>query len=168
MGSTGAASRLFRVPVVTRPGTVALRTRAPRRPIVIPSRADNQVWQPRFAYTAAIVVLVGFVVVALPLWLALYRTVGTPGVQLSHVLPLSMMLLGGFLTAVTAWVVIVEMRARVRLVDTVGRTGDHEAPGAAGISAYTGLLRPFAQVPAQVALLAVALALFVGATILAF
>jgi len=148
--------------------TIALRTRAPRRPIVVPSRSDNQVWQPRFAYTAAIVVLVGFVVVALPLWLALYRTVATPGTQLTHLLPLSMMLLGGFLTSVTAWVVIVEMRARVRLVDTVGRTGEHEAPGGVGIAAYTGLLRPFGQVPAQIALLAVALVLFVGATILAF
>jgi hypothetical protein len=114
------------------------------------------------------VVIAGFVVLALPLWLALYRAVGTPGAALTHVLPLGMMLLGGFLTAVTAWVVIVEMRARVRMLDALGRTGEHEAPGAAGISAFTGLIRPFAQIPAQVALLAVALSLFVGATILAF
>ena len=87
--------------------------------------------------------------------------------QLGHILPLTMMLLGGFLTAVTAWVVIVEMRARVRMVDAIGRTGEHEAPGAPGITAFTGLLRPFVQIPAQVALLGVAFSLFVGATILA-
>jgi hypothetical protein len=160
---------LFRAPVVARPGaTVALRTRPPRRPIVVPSRADNQVWQPRFAYTTAAVVLIGFAVVAAPLWLALYRTVDISDTPLTRVLPLTMMLFGGFLTAVTAWVVIVEMRARVRMLDALGRTGEHEAPGAPGIAAFTGLLRPFVQIPTQVALLAVALALFVGATILAF
>jgi hypothetical protein len=159
---------MFRVPVVTRPGyTVALRGRPLRRPVVVARRADNLVWQPRFAYATAAIVLVGFAVVALPLWLALYRTVGTTDEPLAHVLPLAMMLLGGFLTAVTAWVVIVEMRARVRLVDSLGRTGEHEAPGAPGIAAFTGLVRPFVQIPAQMALLAVALTLFVGATILA-
>jgi hypothetical protein len=136
--------------------------------MVLPSRSDSQVWQPRFAYGTAAVVFVGFLVVALPLWLALYRTVGTPGAQLTFILPLGMMLLGGFLSAVTAWVVIVEMRARVRVLDALGRSGDHEAPGAAGTSAFTGLLRPFAQLPAQLGLLAVALCLFVGATIIAF
>jgi hypothetical protein len=98
----------------------------------------------------------------------LYRAVDTPGASLSVVLPLSMVLLGGFLTAVTAWVVIVEMRARVRMLDALGRTGEHEAPGGPGISAFTGLLRPFVQIPAQVGLLAVAFSLFAGATILAF
>jgi len=143
---------------------IALRVRPRWRPIVVPSRADNQVWLPRFAYTAAVVVAVAFGVVTLPLWLALYRMVGTPDARLSDVVALSMMLLGGFLTAATAWVVIVEMRARVRMVDALGRTGEHEAAG--GSTAFAGLLRPFIQVPGQVALLAVALCLFVGATLI--
>jgi len=155
----GAPSR----PLGTR-AAVAQRVRPRWRPIVVPSRSDNQVWLPRFAYTAAIVVAVAFGVVTLPLWLALYRMVDDPGARLPDVLALGMMLLGGFLTAATAWVVIVEMRARVRMVDTLGRTGEHEA--ATGNASFAGLLRPFIQVPGQVALLAVALCLFVGATLI--
>ena len=121
------------------------------------------------------------------------------------------MLLGGFLTGAAAWVIIIEMRGRVRMVDTLARTGERElliAPepelSLETISAYTELgapptipahiaaraeaqqataaatleasskllasfssvLKSFGQLPAQVAMLAVALALFVGATVL--
>jgi membrane protein required for beta-lactamase induction len=86
-------------------------------------------------------------------------------VALADLLPVAMLLLGAFLTAVSAWVVVVEMRARVRMVDALGRTGEHEAPGAT-TPAVAGL-RPFIQIPAQVALLVVALILFAGATLIA-
>jgi hypothetical protein len=150
-------------PLGVRPA-VALRVRPRWRPIVVPSRSDNQVWQPRFAYSAAVAVAAAFTVVVLPLWLALYRMVGDPDVRLADVVALGMMLLGGFLSAATAWVVIVEMRARVRMVDALGRNGEHEAPG--GPASFAGLLRPFIQLPGQVALLVVALCLFVGATLI--
>ncbi len=146
---------------------IPLRVRAARRPVVLPSRAENQVWQPRFAYRTAAVMAAGFALIAAPLWVVLYRLATAEEIALAHIVPLGMMLLGGFLTAVTAWVVIVEMRARVRVVDTMSRTGAHEAPGAAGASAFAGLVRPFIQLPAQVALLTVALSLFVGATVIA-
>ena len=146
---------------------VPLRVRAARRPVVLPSRAENQVWQPRFAYRTAAVMTAGFALVAAPLWVVLYRLATAEEIALAQIVPLGMMLLGGFLTAVIAWVLIVEMRARVRVVDMMSRTGAHEAPGAAGASAFAGLLRPFIQIPAQVALLAVALSLFVGATVIA-
>ena len=37
-----------------------------------------------------------------------------------------MMLMGGFLTGAAAWVIIIEMRGRVRMVDTLARTGERE------------------------------------------
>ncbi len=131
-----------------------------------------------------------------------------------------MMLMGGLLTGAAAWVIIVEMRGRVRMVDTLAKTGEREAmivPAApelpvldapidrlmvaepmlsprpvgppAGhaphsadaqpvsaaatleassklLSSFSSVLKSFGQLPAQVAMLAVALALFVGATVL--
>jgi hypothetical protein len=56
------------------------------------------------------------------------------------------------------------MRARVRMVDALGRNGEHEAPD--GAASFAGLLRPFTQLPSQLALLVVALCLFVGATLI--
>ncbi len=165
--ATRVLTRAWRIPVGTtgNGATVALRTRPVRRPIFVPSSAGN-VWQPTFAYGTAAVVAVAFTVVTLPLWLAMYRGAASSDAPLTEVVALAMMLLGAFLTAVTAWVVIVEMRARVRMVDTLGGTGEHEAPGAALNAGYSGLLRPFTQVPAQLGLLAVSLALFVGATVI--
>ncbi|HEY7225925.1 MAG TPA: hypothetical protein VH561_20285 [Micromonosporaceae bacterium] len=161
LATSPLAVRLARSPLIARPGaTVALRARPARRPIVVPSRADNQVWQTRFAVGAATAVLVPFAAVAVPFLIALYRVAGSPAVALSTLVPLGMVLLGLFVTAITTWVVVVEMRARVRMVDALGRTGEYEAPGSPG---FSGMLRPFAQVPAQLGLLAVALALFVGA-----
>jgi len=124
-----------------------------------------------------------------------------------------MMLLGGFLTGAAAWVIIIEMRGRVRMVDTLAKTGEREAmiapaapelpvldapldvpsdplarrepvwdPDTAAatyqarveaqqvnaasmleassklLTAFSNVLRSFGQLPAQVAMLAVALA----------
>jgi hypothetical protein len=182
------------------------------------------VWQPKFAYTSAAAILLALMVVSLPLWIMLFRLVTTPDTPIADVIALVMMLMGGFLTSATAWVVIIEMRGRVRMVDNLARSGDHElavAPAAPelpsldnpldrisvkplGIAAgptgwepgqppppiesraealqvsaattleasskllgsFSSVLKSFGQLPAQVAMLTVALALFVGATVL--
>lgn len=200
-------------------------------------------WQPRFAYTSAIVILIALTVVSLPLWLVLYRISSTnngAGPRVADLVALCMMLLGGFLTGAAAWVIIIEMRGRVRMVDTLARTGEREAlvapaapelpvldapldrttppisiaeqarsvadnvaddDEATGViwdgtstaapsttaeaitaqqvtaaatleasskllSSFSSVLKSFGQLAAQVAMLAVALALFVGATVL--
>ena len=56
----------------------------------------------------------------------LYRLTGQPNVQVGDVLALCMMLLGGLLTCVAAWLIIIEMRGRVRMVDTLAKTGERE------------------------------------------
>jgi len=89
------------------------------------------VWQPRFAYTSAVVILAGLTVVSLPLWLVLYRisdssTNNGAGPRVADLVALCMMLMGGFLTGAAAWVIIIEMRGRVRMVDTLARTGERE------------------------------------------
>ncbi|HEX6870263.1 MAG TPA: hypothetical protein VF163_04130 [Micromonosporaceae bacterium] len=179
------------------------------------------VWQPRFAYSSAVVILVALTVVSLPLWIVLYRitdsaTLNGSGPRVADLVALCMMLLGGFLTSAAAWVIIIEMRGRVRMVDTLARTGEREVliapasdatgydvpvesypvtepvPSAATLAAarlearleaqanaaatleasskllssFSSVLKTFGQLPAQVAMLAVALALFVGATVL--
>ena len=203
---------------------------------------EDLVWQPRFAYTSAVVILAGLTVVSLPLWLVLYRisdssTNNGAGPRVSDLVALCMMLMGGFLTGAAAWVIIIEMRGRVRMVDTLARTGEREvlvapaapelpvldapldrvglgqpvtmaqqasamsgddeatgviwdgtaaapppAPADPGhpqlaaaatleassklLSSFSSVLRAFGQLAAQVAMLAVALALFIGATVL--
>jgi hypothetical protein len=198
------------------------------------------VWQPRFAYTTAAVILVAFALVSLPLWLVFYRISGPEtnngaGPQVADLVGLSMLLMGGLLTAAAAWVIIVEMRGRVRMVDRLARTSERETiivqaephaipyeaatvdasadvsaeepadgldantdvitfvppvtpppvalaappappatPSAAAtleassklLQSFSRVLRAFSQLPAQVAMLAVALSLFVGATVL--
>jgi hypothetical protein len=186
-----------------------------------PTRAPGKdlVWQPRFAYSSALVILFALTVVSMPLWIVLYRITDTAtgGPPVADLVALCMMLLGGFLTGAAAWVIIIEMRGRVRMVDTLAKTGEREAmitpelpvldapldvpvdpvaravawdPEAAAASyqarveaqqvnaasmleasskllaAFSSVLRSFGQLPAQVAMLAVALALFVGATVL--
>ena len=37
------------------------------------------VWQPRFAYASAFVILLALIVVSMPLWIVLYRLSGDPG-----------------------------------------------------------------------------------------
>lgn len=212
----------------------SVRRQQPRR-----NPREDLVWQPRFAYTSAVVILTALTVVSLPLWLVLYRiTDGSAnngaGPRVADLVALCMMLMGGFLTGAAAWVIIIEMRGRVRMVDTLARTGerevlvapaapelpvldaplerlgmpvtmaqhasaisgDDEATGviwdgtaapvaqvpAAGqpqlaaaatleassklLSSFSSVLRAFGQLAAQVAMLAVALALFIGATVL--
>jgi hypothetical protein len=196
---------------------------------------EDLVWQPRFAYTSALIILSALVLVSLPLWLVLYQitvdaTTTPGGPRVADLVALCMMLLGGFLTAAAAWVIIIEMRGRVRMVDTLAKTGEREmiTPAAPEIpvldapvdpipsavplgrpsprtatdmpvrdvplrdvpslaaraeaqqmsaaatleasskllAAFSSVLKSFGQLPAQVAMLAVALALFVGATVL--
>ncbi|MCI0686894.1 MAG: hypothetical protein L0Y54_06620, partial [Sporichthyaceae bacterium] len=179
---------------------------------------------PRFAYLTAAVILLALTVVSLPLWIMLFRLVGTDDAKVGDVIALVMMLMGGFLTSAAGWVIIIEMRGRVRMVDNLARSGDRElavAPAApelpvldapldrisvqrlrvpaghAGwqpgqppppiesrveaqqvsaaaileasgklLAAFSSVLKSFGQLSAQVAMLTVALALFVGATIL--
>jgi hypothetical protein len=181
------------------------------------------VWQPRFAYSTAAAILLALTVVSMPLWIMLFRLVMTPGTELGDVIALVMMLMGGFLTSAAAWVIIIEMRGRVRMVDNLARSGDRElavapaapelpvldapldrvsvrplrvAAGPTGwepgqppplesrveaqqvsaaatleassklLSSFSSVLKSFGQLSAQVAMLTVALALFVGATVL--
>jgi hypothetical protein len=179
------------------------------------------VWQPRFAYSSALIILLALTVVSMPLWIVLYRITDTAtgAAPVADLVALCMMLLGGFLTGAAAWVIIIEMRGRVRMVDTLAKTGEREAmiapelpvldapvdvpdpvtrparepvwdPETAAatyqarveaqqvnaasmleasgklLTAFSSVLRSFGQLPAQVAMLAVALALFVGATVL--
>jgi hypothetical protein len=185
---------------------------------------EDLVWQPKFAYTSALIILLALAVVSLPLWLVLYRITDTSGdgagPPVSDLVALCMMLMGGLLTGAAAWVIIIEMRGRVRMVDTLAKTGEREAmivpaapelpvldapidrlmvaepmlsPRPVGppashashsadaqpisaaatleassklLSSFSSVLKSFGQLPAQVAMLAVALALFVGATVL--
>jgi hypothetical protein len=180
---------------------------------------ENLVWQGRFAYTSAVIILGAFALVSLPLWLVLYQSGAEENVRVADLLALCMMLLGGLLTCAAAWTIIIEMRGRVRMVDTLARTGEREAMAAPEIpvldaplepstlirtpatveqpsweesnaalaaraeaqqmsaaatleasskllSSFGLVLKSFGQLPAQVAMLCVALALFVGATVL--
>jgi len=195
--------------------------RSVRRQQVARAPGKDLVWQPRFAYSSALIILFALTVVSMPLWIVLYRITDTAtgGPPVADLVALCMMLLGGFLTGAAAWVIIIEMRGRVRMVDTLAKTGEREAmiapelpvldapldmsanpvgrarepvwdPDAAAasyqarveaqqvnaasmleassklLSAFSTVLRSFGQLPAQVAMLAVALALFVGATVL--
>jgi hypothetical protein len=195
--------------------------RSVRRQQVARAPGRDLVWQPRFAYSSALIILLALTVVSMPLWIVLYRITDTTtgGPPVADLVALCMMLLGGFLTGAAAWVIIIEMRGRVRMVDTLAKTGEREAmiapelpvldapldmpadpigrsrepvwdPDAAAasyqarveaqqvnaasmleassklLSAFSNVLRSFGQLPAQVAMLAVALALFVGATVL--
>jgi hypothetical protein len=194
---------------------------------------EDLVWQSRFAYSSAAVIFVAFTAVSLPLWLVLYRISGSADnpPRVGDLVALCMMLMGGILTGAATWVIIIEMRGRVRMVDTLAKTGEREAmstpelpvldrptvpamatspamttspaetgtgvgtgaatdadvpavPAAGGaepvpfnpaatleassklLASFSSVLRSFGQLAAQVAMLTVALALFVGATIL--
>jgi hypothetical protein len=197
--------------------------RTVRRQQTVRPPGRDLVWQPRFAYSSALVILLALTVVSMPLWIVLYRITDTAGggPPVADLVALCMMLLGGFLTGAAAWVIIIEMRGRVRMVDTLAKTGEREAmiapaapelpvldapfdvpadpvarrepvwdPDAAAathqarveaqqvnaasmleassklLTAFSNVLRSFGQLPAQVAMLAVALSLFVGATVL--
>ncbi len=190
-----------------------------RRPIVTRHYRNDLVWQPKFAYTSAIVILGAFTIVTLPLWIVLYRMIWANDANVVDILALVMMLLGGLVTSITAWIMVIEMRGRVRMVDNLARTGDREiavAPAAPELpvldtpvdqitvrplrggwqpgqplpalesrveaqqisaaatleasgrllGSFSSVLKSFGQLWAQVAMLTVALVLFVAATIL--
>jgi hypothetical protein len=218
--------------VAADPGPIVTLQRAVRRQQAFARNPrEDLVWQARFAYSSAGVILFAFAVVSLPLWLVLYRISGTfsndgAGPRVADLVALCMMLMGGFLTSAATWVIIIEMRGRVRMVDTLAKTGEREAMAAPELpildapparatplisassasstssardsassdivssdiapavdsqpfnpaatieasskllASFSSVLRSFGQLAAQVAMLAVALALFVGATIL--
>jgi hypothetical protein len=113
-----------------RPSTTpvaALQESARRRVARSAGRRKEIVWQPRFAYGAAVVIVLALVAVTLPLWIVLFRIAGVPGTKPSDVIALCMMLTGGFLTAAAVWGILVETRGRFRMVDQLARTGDRES-----------------------------------------
>jgi hypothetical protein len=189
---------------------VALTARVTRRtprplppmPVPGPAPADHHpgpirtelIWQPRYAIGSAAMILLALTIVTLPLWIVLYRLVGTAGAATVDILALCMMLLGAFLASLAGWVVVVEMRARVRMVDTMARRAERELldqplllPPVGGappplaprveaqqvleasgrlLASFSSVLKSFGQLWAQIAMLTVALALFTGATVL--
>jgi hypothetical protein len=188
------------------------------------SGRNDLMWQPRFAYGAAGVILAALVLLTLPLWVVLFRMTDPAanngaGPKVASLLALCMMLMGAFVTGATTWMILVEMRARVRMVDALAGIGGpamtHYPPGfdptpfahldpaylgpapgemnqpvtapiPAGAGAHhparaqavitlggpdrltslNGVPKSFGQLHAQIAMLAVALTLFVGATVL--
>jgi hypothetical protein len=90
-------------------------------------RRPEIVWQPRFAYGAAVVIVLALAAVTAPLWIVLLRITGAPGTKPAEVLALCMMLTGGFLTGAALWSMLVETRGRFRMVDTLARTGEQQA-----------------------------------------
>jgi len=102
-----------------------------RRQVSARDPQRDAVWQPRFAFAAAVVILAAFAFVTAPLWLLFYR-IGGPGTnngagpKVADMVGLSMLLMGGLLTAGAAWVIIVEMRGRVRMVDRLARSSERE------------------------------------------
>jgi hypothetical protein len=213
------AARALPVVAVEEPPLTVLRQSMRRPTIVTRNYRTDLIWQPKFAYTSAIVILLAFTVVTLPLWIVLYRMIWASDSRLIDVLALVMMLMGGFLIGVTAWVMIIEMRGRVRMVDNLAKTSDREfavapaapelpvldapvdqitvrplrggwQPGQAPpslearveaqqvsaaatleasgrlLGSFSSVLKSFGQLWAQVAMLTVAMALFVAATIL--
>ena len=105
----------------------ALQDAARRRVARSAERRPEIVWQPRFAYGAAIVIVLALAAVTLPLWIVLFRITGAPGTKPADVIALCMMLTGGFLTAAALWSMLVETRGRFRMVDTLARTGEQQA-----------------------------------------
>ena len=101
----------------------ALQESARRRVARTKIRAEI-VWQPRFAIVSAVIILLALIVVTLPLWIVLFRITGQPATQPRDVMALCMILMGGFLTAAALWGILVEMRGRIRMVDTLARSGD--------------------------------------------
>jgi hypothetical protein len=124
----------------------------------------------RAAATTAALVGLALLLVTLPLWVLLFRTFGQADpAPVATVMGLSMMLLGALLAGAAAWVLLVEMRCRIRLVETLARRADPTvSPYAdpAEPDPLQDVLRASAQLPAQIAVLSVALTLFISATIL--
>jgi hypothetical protein len=105
----------------------ALQEAARRRVARSAERRPEIVWQPRFAYGVAVVIVLALAVITLPLWIVLFRITGAPDTRPADVIALCMMLTGGFLTAAALWSILVETRGRFRMVDTLARTGEQQA-----------------------------------------
>ena len=95
------------------------------------SGRPDLVWQPRFAYGTAGVVLATLFLLTLPLWVVLFRMTDPAanngaGPNVSSLLALCMMLMGVFLTGAATWMILVEMRARVRIVDALAGIRERE------------------------------------------
>jgi hypothetical protein len=105
----------------------ALQDAARRRVARSAQRRPEIVWQPRFAYGAAVVIVLALAAVTAPLWIVLFRITGNPDTKPADVIALCMMLTGGFLTAAALWSILVETRGRFRMVDTLARTGEQQA-----------------------------------------
>jgi hypothetical protein len=179
-----------------------------------PRTGDEElIWQSKFAYVTAGIIFGALVLFTLPLWIVLFRLTDPAsnngaGPHVGSLVALCMMLMGAFLTGATTWMIIVEMRSRARMVDTLARSGPYPqpavfdptpfdpaqlgpspgemnqpvtapipGPGAPGgvryqtthrandlLGTFSGARNAFGQ--AQIALLCVALALFLGATVL--
>jgi hypothetical protein len=89
------------------------------------------VWQPRFAYGTAGIILAALVVLTLPLWVVVFRmtdpaTNNGAGPKVASLVALCMMLTGAFVTGAATWMILVEMRARVRMVDALAGVGVRE------------------------------------------
>ena len=105
-------------------------------------------WQPHFAYISGVIILGAFALVTLPLWIVLYRSVSAESPRVSDIMALVMMLLGGMLTCTAGWVILIEMRGRVRMVDTLARSGEREAMAAVEIPVLDAPVDAVAAAPA--------------------
>jgi hypothetical protein len=95
------------------------------------SARNDFVWQPRFAYGTAGIILAALVLLTLPLWVVLFRMTDPAanngaGPKVASLVALCMMLMGAFVTGGATWMIVVEMRARVRLVDALAGIGGRE------------------------------------------
>jgi hypothetical protein len=95
------------------------------------SARNDLVWQPRFAYGTAGIILAALVVLTLPLWVVVFRMTDPAanngaGPKVASLVALCMMLTGAFVTGAATWMILVEMRARVRMVDALAGVGVRE------------------------------------------
>lgn len=131
-GTLPGAGRLSRPRV---PISSGVRTSAP------PTRIENLVWQPTFAYASGLIIAAAISIISLPLWIVLFRGIGT-GAPIKDLIALCMMLAGGYLTGTAIWIIVTEMRGRFRMVDRMARTGEREANLAALGHELAGLQPP--------------------------
>src|SRR5690606_414806 len=106
-----------------------------------PTRIENLVWQPTFAYVSGLIIAAAITIISLPLWIVLFRGIGT-GAPVKDLIALCMMLAGGYLTGTAIWIIVTEMRGRFRMVDRMARTGEREANLAALGHELVGLQPP--------------------------
>jgi hypothetical protein len=110
----------------------AARRRAALANEADPHRSREEIWPRRFAFGSGLVIVLVLTVVSLPLWIVLWRITGVTSTPAKDIIALCLMIMAGFLTAAALWAIVVEMRARVRMVDALARTGDREGLFEAG------------------------------------